>query len=115
MAIKVPDTRIPLIGGVLLALWVAWSVYASFFTRPSGETWSTLHRLCVSGYVGPGRVNAIISSPYWSAECSRIHAAYTISTATFWIGVLLVAWYFGAKVLNAILTRPATPAGGEPA
>jgi hypothetical protein len=38
---------------------------------------------------------------------------YNISTAFFWIGLLLLAWYFGARILVAFLARPGGQGGGE--
>jgi hypothetical protein len=45
--------------------------------------------------------------------CSRINGVYNISAAVFWAGLLLLSWYFGARILAAFLARSGGEGGGE--
>ena len=112
MNIKIPDVRVLRAGVILLAGWTAWSLFATFVNHvgAGNYTWSYVHGACTS-LVWNGPIPG--AGPAGGATlCSRINGLYNISTALFWIGLLLLAWYFGARVLTAFLVRPGGERGG---
>jgi hypothetical protein len=118
MHIKIPDARVLRAGVILLAVWTGWSLFVTFVNHAgAGDyTWSYVHQACTS-QMWDGPIPG--AAPRGGATlCSRINGLYNISTAVFWVGLLLLAWYFGARVLAAFLARPdgqgsgATPGPG---
>jgi hypothetical protein len=113
MNIKIPDVRVLRAGVILLAVWTAWSLFVTFVNHAgAGDyTWSYVHQACTSP-VWDGPIPG--AGPRGGATlCSRINGLYNISTAVFWAGLLLLAWYFGARALAAFLARPGGQGGGE--
>ena len=113
MNIKIPDVRVLRAGVILLAVWTAWSLFVTFVNHAGAGnyTWSYVHEACTSP-VWDGPIPG--AGPTGGATlCSRINGLYNISTAAFWAGLLLLAWYFGARVLAAFLARPGGQGGAD--